>query len=56
MGLGYFGLSLLLLLSRYGTNFWLVFGVGLVAVAYFGVLFWLVDRGRRLTPSRFCPQ
>lgn len=55
VGLGYFGLSLLLLLSRYGTNFWLVFGVGLVAVAYFGVLFWLVDRWRRLTPQPILP-
>lgn len=40
-------LSLLLLLSRYGTSFWLAFGVGLVSLAYFGLLFWLVDRVRR---------
>jgi hypothetical protein len=49
------GLSLLLLLSHYGTNFWLVFGVGLVAIAYFGVLFWLVDRWRRLYPKPILP-
>jgi hypothetical protein len=55
IGLNYLGLNLLLLLSRYGTNFWLVFGVGLVAVAFFGVLFWLVDRWRRLTPQPILP-
>ncbi|HEY9846878.1 MAG TPA: hypothetical protein V6D03_11860, partial [Candidatus Caenarcaniphilales bacterium] len=50
MILSWLGLSLLLLLSRYGTSFWLIFGVGLVAIAYFGLLFWLVDRWRRLRP------
>lgn len=54
-GLSYLGLGLLLLLSRYGTNTWLIFGVGLVAIAYFGVLFWLVDRWRRLTPTPILP-
>jgi hypothetical protein len=49
------GLSLLLLLSRYGTSFWLVFGVGLVAIAYFGLLFWLVDRFRRRHPQPIVP-
>ena len=53
--LHWLGLSLLLLLSRYGTNFWLIFGVGLVALAYFGVLFWLVDRWRRLVPQPILP-
>lgn len=48
-------LSVLLLLSGYGTNFWLVFGVGGVAIAYFGVLFWLVDRYRRLRPIPIIP-
>lgn len=48
-------LSVLLLLSGYGTNFWLVFGVGGVAIAYFGVLFWLVDRYRRLHPVPIIP-
>lgn len=40
------GLSLLVLLSRYGSSFWLIFGVGLVAIATFGLLYWWVDRGR----------
>ncbi len=48
-------LSVLLLLSGYGTNFWLVFGVGGVAIAYFGLLFWLVDRCRRLHPVPIIP-
>lgn len=48
-------LSVLLLLSDYGTNFWLVFGVGGMAIAHFGVLFWLVDRFRRLHPSPIIP-
>lgn len=49
------GLGLLLLLSRYGTNTWLIFGVGLVAIAYFGVLFWVIDRCRRLVPTPIIP-
>ncbi|MEA5515407.1 pentapeptide repeat-containing protein [Nodularia sp. UHCC 0506] len=48
-------LSVLLLLSGYGTSFWLVFGVGGVAIAYFGGLFWLVDRYRRLHPVAIIP-
>ncbi|MBW4564325.1 MAG: pentapeptide repeat-containing protein [Mojavia pulchra JT2-VF2] len=48
-------LSMLLLLSGYGTNFWLVFGVGGVAIAFFGLLFWLVDRYRRLRPVPIIP-
>jgi len=54
-GLQWLGLSLLLLLSRYGTSFWLVFGVGIVAFAYFGMLFWLIDRWRRVRPQRIIP-
>ncbi|MBD2387490.1 pentapeptide repeat-containing protein [Cylindrospermum sp. FACHB-282] len=49
------GLSVLLLLSGYGTDFWLVFGVGGIAIAYFGLLFWLVDRYRRLRPVAIIP-
>lgn len=49
------GLSLLLLLSRYGTDFWLIFGIGLVAIAYFGLLFWFVDRWRRIVPTPILP-
>ncbi len=48
-------LGVLLLLSGYGTNFWLVFGVGGVAIAFFGLLFWLVDRYRRLHPVPIIP-
>jgi uncharacterized protein YjbI with pentapeptide repeats len=54
-GLYWLGLSLLLLLSRYGTSFWLVLGVGMVAIAYFGLLFWLVDRFRRRNPQPIVP-
>lgn len=54
--LHWLGLSLLLLLSRYGTSFWLIFGVGLVAIAYFSLLFWLVDRVRRWHPRPIVPQ
>jgi hypothetical protein len=48
-------LSLLLLLSNYGTNFGLVFGVGIVAIAYFGLLFWVIDRWRRQLPQPILP-
>ncbi|NMG08823.1 pentapeptide repeat-containing protein [Brasilonema sp. UFV-L1] len=48
-------LSLLLLLSGYGTDFCLVIGVGLIAIAYFGLLFWLIDRFRRLLPAPILP-
>jgi hypothetical protein len=40
------GLSVLLLLSDYGTNFSLVLMVGIWASAYFGLLFWTIDRSR----------
>jgi Pentapeptide repeats (9 copies) len=49
------GLNLLLLLSKDGTNFSLVMGVGMIAIAYFGLLFWLVDRFRRLHPVPIIP-
>ena len=55
LGLYWLGLSLLLLLSRYGTSFWLVFGVGIVVFAHFGMLFWLVDRWRRVRPQKIVP-
>ncbi len=48
-------LGLLLLLSRYGTSFWLVFGVGTIAIAQFGLIFWLIDRWRRLHPRKILP-
>lgn len=49
-------LSLLLLLSQYGTNFSLVLGVGIVNIAYFGFLFWLIDRWRRRIPQPILPE
>ncbi|WP_234488623.1 pentapeptide repeat-containing protein [Oxynema sp. CENA135] len=49
------GLSVLLLLSRYGTSFGLAFGVGLVAIAYFSLLFWFVDRYRPHVPKPVIP-
>lgn len=54
-GLNWLGLSLVLLLSRDGTSSWLIFGVGLVAIAYFGIVFWLVDRWRRRLPKPIAP-
>jgi hypothetical protein len=54
-GLYCMGLSLLLLLSRYGSDFRLVFAVGLLAIAYFRVVFWCLDRWRRLTPQPILP-
>ena len=48
-------LSLLLLLSNYGTDFNLVLGVGIVTTSYFGLLFWLIDRWRRRYPSPILP-
>jgi hypothetical protein len=48
-------LSLLLLLSNYGTNFNLVWGVGIIAMSYFGIIFWLVDRWRRRFPNPILP-
>jgi Pentapeptide repeats (9 copies) len=55
LGLTWVGLNLVLLLSRDGTSFWLIFGVGLVTAAYFAVLFWLVDRARRRLPRPIWP-
>lgn len=52
----YVGLALLLALSRYGTSFPLIMGIGLVALAYFAGLFWFVDRFRRLHPTPILPQ
>ncbi|AFY76332.1 hypothetical protein Ple7327_0907 [Pleurocapsa sp. PCC 7327] len=48
-------LSLLILLSGYGTNFSIVFGVGIIAIGYFGVLFWAIDRWRRRIPTPILP-
>ncbi len=53
--LNWVGLALLLTLTRYGTSSGLTFGVGLIAVAYFALVFWLVDRVRRLHPQPILP-
>lgn len=49
------GLSLLLLLSQYGTNFSLILSIGILVIAYFGVLFWLIDRWRKRRPRTILP-
>ena len=54
-GFSWLSLSIILLLSRDGTSFWLIFGVGLVNVAYFSVIFWFVDRWRRRYPKPILP-
>ncbi|GAB4231213.1 MAG: hypothetical protein Kow0049_13520 [Stanieria sp.] len=53
--LAWLGLSLVLLLGNYGTNFSLVFAVGLITIAYFSLLFWFVDRYRRRVPKPILP-
>ncbi|MEB3310584.1 MAG: pentapeptide repeat-containing protein [Snowella sp.] len=45
----------LLLFSNYGTNVKLVLGVGIITVAYFGAIFWLLDRVRRWHPFPILP-
>ncbi len=39
-------LNLLLLLGDYGTNINLLFSIGIMAIAFFSVLFWFIDRYR----------
>ncbi|MEL7070510.1 MAG: pentapeptide repeat-containing protein [Cyanobacteria bacterium J06581_3] len=48
-------LACLLQLSHYGTNVGLTFSVGMVSVTLFALMFWLVDRYRRLTPTPIIP-
>jgi hypothetical protein len=55
IGLNWLLLALLLLLSHYGTNFSLVLGVGIISFAYFGCLFWFIDRVRRRFPNPIIP-
>ncbi|WP_170188434.1 pentapeptide repeat-containing protein [Geitlerinema sp. P-1104] len=55
LGLKLVFITLLLALSRYGTSFALVFGIGAIAIAYFASLFWFIDRYRRLRPQRILP-
>ncbi|WP_228022071.1 pentapeptide repeat-containing protein [Vasconcelosia minhoensis] len=49
-------LGLLLLLSGYGTRFGLTLGSGLIAIALFGLMFWVVDRCRRRRPTPLLPE
>lgn len=44
--LTWLGLSLLLLLGDYGTNVNLLLSIGIIAIAFFSLLFWLIDRYR----------
>jgi hypothetical protein len=47
LGLRWLGLGALVVLSRYGTSFGLTFGLGLVAIPTFALMFWVVDRYRK---------
>lgn len=52
------GLNLLLLLGDYGTNISLIFSIGILTIAFFSLLFWLVDRYRPkisqpIVPTRY---
>lgn len=51
----WFILNGLLLFSNYGTNVNLVLGIGIITIAYFGVIFWLIDRVRRWHPHPILP-
>ena len=51
-------LNLLLLLGDYGTNINLMFSIGIITIAFFSLLFWLIDRYRPnisqpVMPSRY---
>lgn len=54
-GLHWIALNGLLVLTRYGTSVGLVFATGFLAVAYFSLVFWLVDRFRKLYPYAIIP-
>jgi hypothetical protein len=49
-------LSLLLLLGDYGTNFSVVFSVGIITIAFFSLIFWLIDRYRPQISQPIIPQ
>lgn len=55
LALGWLGLAGLIVLSRYGTSVGLVFGVGLVVIPIFALMFWFVDRYRRRVPQPVLP-
>ncbi len=42
-------------LTHYGTNVNLIFSVGILSVTLFGLMFWLIDRFRRLKPTPIVP-
>jgi len=48
-------LASLLRLSSYGTSVGLIFSVGILALSLFALMFWLVDRYRRLMPTPIVP-
>jgi len=54
-GLHWLALNGLLVLTRYGTSVGLVFATGFLVVAYFSLVFWGVDRFRKLYPYRMVP-
>lgn len=56
LGWQWLSLNLLLLLSGYGSCLGLVLGVGWVAIAEFGIGFWMLDRVRRWRPQRILPE
>ncbi|MGF1567727.1 MAG: pentapeptide repeat-containing protein [Nodosilinea sp.] len=55
LALRWLGVGVLVVLSHYGTSFGLVFGVGLVAIPTFALMFWFVDRYRRRVPTPILP-
>jgi len=55
LALRWLGLAGLIVLSRYGTSVGLVFGVGLMVIPIFALMFWFVDRYRRRVPNAILP-
>jgi hypothetical protein len=55
LGLRWLWLAGLVVLSRYGTGVGLIIGIGLMALGWFAVLFWFVDRYRRRLPKPIVP-
>jgi len=55
LALRWLGLAGLIVLSRFGSSVGLVFGVGLVVIPIFAVMFWFVDRYRRRLPDPILP-
>ncbi|TVP66400.1 MAG: hypothetical protein EA342_11905 [Leptolyngbya sp. LCM1.Bin17] len=55
LGLRWLILTGLVVLSHYGTSFGLTFGLGLVAIPTFALMFWFIDRYRRRLPTPIVP-